>query len=147
MFKKTCLFCLLLSLTILSSSFASDDQNRSVNVTGKWQLSWEARLGTEHGRVQIEQAGLKLNGTFQGRLGSPKVSGSVQGAHITLILNFQEATPFGLVFTGTVDGDKMAGKFEVQGAGDGYDSHGENAHPTDYSWNAVRQPEQSAARP
>jgi autotransporter translocation and assembly factor TamB len=131
---------------MLVPSFASDNSNRPVNVTGKWQLSWEARLGTERGTVQIEQIDSKLTGTFQGRLGSPKVSGSIQGTHVSLTLDFQGATPFSLVFTGTVEGDKMTGRFEVQGVGDGYDSHGENAHPTDYSWTTIRQPDRSSAR-
>ena len=142
----TVLLCLLLSLLMQVPSSASDDPNRPVNVTGKWQLSWEARLGTERGTVQIEQTDSKLTGAYQGRLGSPKVSGNIQGAHVSLTLEFQSATPYSLVFAGTVDGDKMAGKFEVQGVGDGYDSHGENAHPTDYSWTAVRQPDQNSVR-
>lgn len=37
----------------------------------------------------------------------------------------------------------MAGKFEIEGLKDGYDWHGENVRPSNYSWTAVRQPDQS----
>jgi hypothetical protein len=124
---------------MLTSSFAAGGENKLVNVMGKWQLSWEARLGTERGTMLLEQVDSKLTGSFQGHLVSPKISGTIKDKSISLNLDFQGAHPFTLVFTGTVDGDKMAGKFAIQGVTDGYDWHGENARPTNYSWTAVRQ--------
>ena len=115
-------------------------QDKSATVAGKWQISWEARFGTERGTIQFEQADSKLSGSLQARVGSPKVTGVVDGKKVSFELAFQgPPKPFTLVFTGTTDGDKMAGKFEIKGMTDGYDWHGENAHPTSYSWTAVRQ--------
>jgi autotransporter translocation and assembly factor TamB len=127
-------------LVIASSIAATASENRSANVAGKWELSWEARLRTERGTIQLEQIDSKLAGTYEGRLGSPQVSGDVEGQNIILKLEFQGGHPYALVFKGTVAGDRMQGKFDVQGVAAGYDSHEENAHPTDYSWTAVRRP-------
>ncbi|HZW81249.1 MAG TPA: hypothetical protein VFF50_12320 [Candidatus Deferrimicrobiaceae bacterium] len=134
------LYFFLWVLVVASSIAATADEKASANVAGKWELSWEARLGTEHGTVRLEQIDSKLSGTYEGRLGSPKVSGNVAGQNVILKLEFQGAHPFALVFNGNVAGDRMQGKFDVQGVAAGYDSHGENAHPTDYSWTAVREP-------
>lgn len=140
--KKSRLLYFTLPLLMLASTFAGAGDN-SANLAGKWQLSWEARLGTERGTLQMEQVGANLSGSYQGRLGSSKVSGNIEGKHVKLNLDFRSATPFTISFTGTVDGDKMGGKFEIKGADDSYDSHGENARPSDYSWTAIRQPGQT----
>lgn len=141
MVRKIRLVCLCLSVLILASSFASADDNRGENINGKWQLSWEARLGTERCTMQIEQVSSTVTGTYQGRLGSPKLSGRVEGKNVILNLAFRGAHPYVLVFTGSVDGNTMGGNFDVEGVVGGYDSHGENAHPTNYLWTAVRQPD------
>jgi hypothetical protein len=141
--KKIHLLLMCLPFFLLISCFVAVAEDQPANVGGKWQLSWVARMGTERGSLQIEQANSKLTGNYQGRLGSPKVWGNIEGKNIILNLEFQGSHPFTLTFRGTVDGEKMGGKFDVQGVPAGYDSHGENAHPTDYSWTAVRQPRQS----
>ncbi|MGA8273083.1 MAG: hypothetical protein WB919_16090 [Candidatus Sulfotelmatobacter sp.] len=139
--KNRLLYFSLLLLMLASTFLAAGDT--AASLTGKWQLSWEARLGTERGTIQIEQVGTKLSGTYQGRLGSSKAYGNMEGQHINLNIDFGGAAPFTISFTGTVDGDKMGGKFAIKGADDGYDSHGENARPSDYSWKAIRQPNQT----
>jgi autotransporter translocation and assembly factor TamB len=144
MIAKTRSLCFCLLVLTLVSSFGAAADNQTANVAGKWQLSWEARMGTERGILQLEQVSSGLAGSFQGGpLGSPKVSGSLEGKNINLKLGFQGAHSFTLVFSGTVDGDSMSGKFEIQGLTDGYDWHGENVHPTNYSWTAVRQNDQT----
>jgi hypothetical protein len=115
----------------------------STSVSGKWQISWEARMGTEHDILELKQADSKLTGTFQGHLGSPKVSGNVDGSNISLRLEFPGKQPYTLTFTGLIDGNKMSGKFEIEGMPSGYDQHGENARPSNYTWTAVRQPKES----
>jgi hypothetical protein len=121
----------------------SAGQAVSTSVSGKWQISWEARMGTEHDILELKQTEAKLTGNFQGHLGSPKVSGSVDGNNVSLRLEFPGKQPYTLIFTGTIDGDKMSGKFEIEGMPTGYDQHGENARPSNYTWTAVRQPKES----
>jgi hypothetical protein len=122
------------------------------NVTGTWQISWEARIGTQQGVIQFQQTGSALTGTFKGGPGSPAVSGQVRGRDISFTLQFPGSRPFAIDFSGAVTGDAMAGKFNLHGIQDGYDWHGENARPTNYSWTAKRenkldQPAQNAAAP
>src|SRR5208282_2529166 len=90
--------------------------------------------------LHIRQTGNKLTGTFQGRHGSVGISGKSDGKNISFDLPFPGSHPFTLNFQGSVDGDKMAGKFAIQGVEDGYDWHGENARPSNYTWTGVRQP-------
>jgi hypothetical protein len=134
-------FDFALTIFFFACVLAAVAQNKPkpANVTGRWQISWEARIGTEHDAIQLEQIDSKLTGTFQGKLGSPKVSGSVDGKSITLRLDFPGQRPYTLVFTGIIDGDKMSGKFDIQNVVGGYDWHGENVRPSNYTWNAVRE--------
>jgi hypothetical protein len=109
----------------------------SLNVGGKWQLSWQARIGTEKGVLSLQQNGTKLNGSFHSELGSPVVSGTIQDENISFKLQFEGVHPFVIVFTGRVEDNKMNGKFAIDGMMDGYDQHGENVQPTNYSWTAI----------
>ena len=127
--KTTRLLSLLLPLLTLASGFAVAAGNKPVNLTGKWQLSWEARLGTERDTIVLEQAGSKLTGIFQARFGTPKVSGTIEGNNVALSLDFPGTHPYTLIFKGAIDGDKMSGKLEVEGVETGYDPHGENVAP------------------
>jgi hypothetical protein len=133
-----CFFVLM-----LTSGFAAAADKPSTVLSGKWQFSWEARIGTESGTLQLDQADSKLSGSYKGHISAPKVTGTVIGDKVSLSLEFARARPFTIVFTGTVDGDKMAGKFEIEGIKNAYDSHGENVRPSNYSWKAVRISEQS----
>lgn len=131
---------LLLLLTATISLSASDKPSLS----GKWKFSWEARIGTEIGTLQLEQTGTKLTGAYKGHLTTTNVSGTINADNnVNLTFDFRGAHTFTLLFTGKIDGDKMTGKFEIEGLKNGYDSHGENVRPSNYSWNAVRMPAQS----
>jgi hypothetical protein len=135
----------LFHAVILHSAPAA--QRKATNASGKWQISWEARIGTERDTIQLDQLGSKLTGSFQGRLGNPGVSGNVEGNQISLRLDFpakQAYSAYSLVFTGTIDGNKMSGKFEVPGVDRAYDFHGENVRPSNYTWSAIRLVEQQA---
>ena len=80
--KKSRLLRFNLSFLMLTCTLAAFGEGQPAIATGKWQISWEARLGTERGTLQLEQVGSKLTGSFQGRLGSPKISGNIEGKNI-----------------------------------------------------------------
>jgi hypothetical protein len=107
------------------------------DVGGKWQLSWQARIGMEKGTLALQQNGTKLEGRFHSELGSPAVSGTIKGQNISFKLLFNAPHPFAITFTGRVDGNKMNGQFELDGLADGYDQHGENVQTINYSWTAT----------
>jgi hypothetical protein len=131
-------FLLLLQIVCLSAFAQNQPSPRtSTSVDGKWQLSWQARIGLEKGVLTLQQNDAKLGGNFHSELGSPTVSGSIQGQNISFELHFEGKRPFAIAFTGKVDGSKMSGKFAIDGMMDGYDQHGENVQPTNYSWTAT----------
>jgi hypothetical protein len=136
---KLCQLSVGLALFLLAMHLSAASQTKPISVSGRWQISWEARIGTERDTIELEQTESKLTGTFHGKLGSPKVSGNVDGTHVMLRMDFPGAQPYTLLFTGTIEGDKMSGKFEVPGVDRAYDFHGENVRPTNYTWSAVRQ--------
>jgi hypothetical protein len=133
------LLSLFVPVLIVAAWATAAAEDKPVNVSGKWQISWEARIGTEQGVVQFQQTGKALTGTFHGSHGAPKVSGNLEGKDIFFTLAFPGSHPFTIVFSGSVRDDKMAGKFDLQGIEDGYDWHGENARSTNYSWSGIRQ--------
>jgi hypothetical protein len=133
---KMLFFCLC--LLVFTSAFAASADKTTAVLSGKWQFSWEARIGTESGTLLLEQTDSKLSGNYKGHIVAPKVTGTVEGNKVSLSLEFARAQPFTIVYTGTVDGDKMSGKFEIEGIKNAYDSHGENVRPSNYSWKAVR---------
>ncbi len=132
----------LVSLTSVIAAEESSDQ--TANLAGNWQIQWEARIATEKGLVRFQQTGAKLTGVYSGPAGSATVSGTVDGKKVSFTLEFPGKYFYSLVFTGLVEDDKMNGKFAVANMKDGYDSHGENARPTDYSWKAMRSAGQGA---
>jgi hypothetical protein len=151
--KNSLLISRWLLLPILTAAVIAQSQGSRkppVSVSGKWQLSWQARIGEEQGTLLLQQSGTKLSGSFHSELGTPVVSGTMQEENISFKLGFAGDHPFAIVFTGKVDGNRMKGKFALDGMADGYDQHGENVQPTNYSWTASlledragRQPEHS----
>ena len=76
---------------------------------------WEARLdfgskGSATHKIILEQDGDKLVGTHNGEFYSADIAGSVAANTVKFRSNHRvEGTRLSYVFTGTVDGDKMAG--------------------------------------
>jgi len=133
------LLCVLVSLTsVVAAAEKSSGTDQTANLAGNWQLQWEARIATEKGPVRFQQTGAKLTGVYSGPAGTAAVSGTVDGKKVSFTLEFPGKYSYSLVFTGLVEDDKMSGKFAVGNMKDGYDSHGENARTTDYSWKAMR---------
>jgi hypothetical protein len=123
----------------------------SANVSGKWQVSWQGRLGTEQCTLQLQQdSSNKLSGTLQDQRGNSSLSGTIDGKNISFEVQFQGPRPFTTRFTGTLDSDKIEGTSQAIGVGGAgaYLGHaGEVVHP-EYPWTAKRvasQPVQPAA--
>src|SRR3984957_11249318 len=119
--------------------FAQDSQsnNSPPNIGGAWQISWEGRGGSQQATIQIQQDGSKLSGTFQGSQGSTPLNGSVGGDNISFSVQVQGRRTMTLIFTGTIDGDKMSGTFQPQGGGGG--RQGGGGGQGNHSWSGVRQ--------
>jgi hypothetical protein len=133
------LFVLLFGLTswLLAQDVTQGD-SQPANVAGKWQMSWQGRDGAQQATLQLQQDGAKLTGTFDGERGTVPVAGSVNGNNISFSTQTQGRRNFTLVYTGSVDGDKMTGSFQPQGGHDGGGEH-RSGGQHNHSWTAIRQ--------
>jgi hypothetical protein len=150
-------FFFLCSLTVpplgaaqAKNNSSAGDSAKPANVSGKWQVLLEGRLGTEPGVLQLQQDGAKLAGTFQDLHGFSPLSGTVVENQVSFDVQFQGQRPFTIRFTGTVD--KPADANELKGTsqailpdgGKVFLGHaGEVAHP-EHPWTAKRIPNQPA---
>ncbi len=91
-----------------------------VNVAGQWNVSLELGSIVGHPTLDLKQDGEKLTGTYRGRYGAAPLEGAVKenqiGFTVTMNAEGQEVSGY---FSGTVDGDKMSGSVEFEGAGEG----------------------------
>jgi hypothetical protein len=137
--KKWIPAVVLLLIVAVGGLWAQDAQangDHPVNVAGTWQMSWQGRRGNEQGTLKIQQDGSKLSGTFDGPRGSSALSGSVQGNQVTFSVQMNGRRTVTLVYSGTLDGDKMSGAMQRQG---GEGGGGRQGGRQNQSWSATRQ--------
>jgi opacity protein-like surface antigen len=133
------------------SSSSSSSAAKPVDVSGKWQVAWQGRLGTEQCTLQLQQdSSNKLKGTLQDLHGISPLSGTIDGKKVVFDVTIQGSRPFTTQFTGTVDADKIKGTSQainVGGAG-AFLGHGGEVVQPEHPWTAKRvadQPAQSNA--
>ena len=84
-------------------------------IAGTWQMSMETPHGTVKGPFVVQQDGAKVTGTFDAEMfGTVPGTGSVEGNKVSFTLSVPNGPQF--AFSGTVDGSKMSGKTEMDGA-------------------------------
>ena len=89
-------------------------QEKPASVAGKWEMSWEGRLGTQTSTLTLEQNGADLKGTMTGRRGDTPVTGTVKGKNVTLVVKRQtQQGEITVEYKGTVDGDSMKGTLSM----------------------------------
>jgi hypothetical protein len=118
-----------------------------VDASGKWQVSWQARLGSTTGTLQLQQDGSKLKGTFQDLRGVSPLSGTITGKQISFEVQFAGARPYTIHFTGAVNDDKIEGTSQAVNVGGGgaYMGHAGEVQQPEHPWTAKRdatQPKQ-----
>lgn len=92
----------------------------AVDVTGVWDMTLQSQEGTAHPTITLNQAGEKITGIYEGKIGSSKVTGTIQGNDIkfTVSLKFQDVT-YSVSYAGTVSGDSMKGTTRFGNGGTG----------------------------
>jgi hypothetical protein len=136
-------------VAVLSAAAAnSPSGNDALSVSGKWQLSWQARLGTEQATVELEQDGSKLRGTFHDLHHSCPLSGSIEGKTISFEVQFEEARPYTIAFKGIVNGDNISGTSQAQNTGTSkaYLGHGGEIIQPEHPWTATRPTDPATLR-
>ena len=95
---------------------AAAQQPEPAKIGGNWQVSMETPHGTIGGVFHIQQEGSKLSGTceIEGH-GSSAITGTIEGKKVALNISIQ-AVQRSFTFNGTVEGAKMTGSTDPQGA-------------------------------
>jgi len=94
------------------------DMTAKVDVTGVWDMSVETPNGTIENVATLKQEGEKLTGTLASQMGEIAMEGTVVGSEIKWILNIDMGgQQVAIAFAGKVEGEAMAGIFEMGGMG------------------------------
>ena len=89
-------------------------------VEGVWNVVLQLESITGHPVLTLKQDGEKLTGTYEGRYGPTPVQGEIKENKIVFVVAFEvEGSKISGAFRGTVDGNKMSGSVEFEGAGSG----------------------------
>ncbi len=141
---------LLLSLVVCVPAIARDGSTESptASVTGKWLVSWQARLGTEQATIELEQNGSALSGTFHDPHHSCSLSGTIEGKNISFEVPFPGPRPYTIAFKGILDGDKISGTSQAKNMGGtgAYLGHGGEIVQPEHPWSATRQADPPSLR-
>jgi hypothetical protein len=89
-------------------------------VAGDWNVVLELSAIRGQPKITLKQDGEKLTGSYFGRYGEAPLEGTIKETKIqfTVTLN-AEGTQTSGYFSGEVDGDRMSGAVEFEGAGEG----------------------------
>lgn len=105
----------MMALVLFSFMLGGQD----IDVTGDWEMTSQTPRGERTQTIHIEQDGEKLTVTMQGGFrggqegGEITAEGTIQGNKVEW--SFTRSTPrgeFTIKYTGTVDGDTMAGEVD-----------------------------------
>jgi hypothetical protein len=81
---------------------------------GKWEIVINSPLGAQKAQLELKTDGASLTGTQQAAQGSgPLENGKVDGNALSWSAKISSPMPMTLEFTGTVDGDKLAGSVKA----------------------------------
>jgi hypothetical protein len=95
-----------------------DAKPATVDVNGVWDMVVEAPQGPVDVVTTFKQEGEKITGTQASPMGEIGIEGTVVGNEIKWILNLDMGgQQMSIAFAGTVEGETMAGVFEMGGMG------------------------------
>ena len=107
---------IVLAMLLLTSVTAANAQKQA-NVKGTWDMKVESSLGNGTPVFELKHlTETTLEGTYKGRLGESKVSGTVK----LNIIHLEFEISGGLIeYDGTVEGETMKGKIKFSSMGEG----------------------------
>jgi hypothetical protein len=107
------MLAMVFALGAMQSAFAAD-------VTGTWTMTVESPMGTGTPTFTLAQKGEVVTGTYKGQLGEAKVAGTLKGNELSLAYDIDaQGMQLKITYSGTVDGNTMAGKVKYGDQGDG----------------------------
>ena len=91
---------------------------QTVDVTGKWDVTFNTQQGQLPASLTIAKDGDKLTGTLSSQQGDVPISAEVKDKGVTVYAAVQTNNgSLNIVMTGTVDGDTMRGSVDFGGRG------------------------------
>jgi len=106
----------LASVMILGSATAA----WAADVTGTWLMTVETQAGSGNPTFVLKQEGEKVSGTYKGQLGEAPVTGTIKGNELAMSYKVSgQGMELEVKYTGTVDGNKVAGKLSMGEMGEG----------------------------
>jgi hypothetical protein len=95
-----------------------DAKAAQVDVTGSWNITVETPNGAIENVGTLKQEGEKLTGTLASQMGEVALEGTVVANEIKWVLNIDMGgQQVAIAFAGKVEGETMAGIFEMGGMG------------------------------
>jgi hypothetical protein len=88
-----------------------------MTVDGNWNLVVATPLGERHGILSVQTEGTTLKGQMIDSSTAEIFDGTVNGHEICWKVNITEPMPMTLEFTGTINGDELAGSVILGGFG------------------------------
>jgi hypothetical protein len=117
-FALACLVVVSVPAAYAQDAPKPDAKPADVNVTGVWDMSVETPNGTIDNVATLKQEGEKLTGTLSSQMGEIAMEGTVVGNEIKWVLNIDMGgQQVAIAFAGKVEGEAMAGVFELGGMG------------------------------
>lgn len=105
----------LISVLVVALALFAQQKAEPARIAGSWKMSMETPHGTVEGPLQVQQDGSKLTGTYEvEHFGLMPLSGTVEGNKVSLKIEVQGGQVT-IGITGTVDGGKMTGTTELGG--------------------------------
>ncbi len=96
------------ALLLLAGSALAQD------ISGEWEMTTEGRQGPQTSTMKIEQDGEKITVTMEGRMGEMTGEGTIKDNKIEWkVTRETQRGEFTTTYTGTVDGNTMSGKSEM----------------------------------
>jgi hypothetical protein len=91
---------------------------QTVDVTGKWDVTFNTQQGQLPGTMSIVKEGDKLTGTLSSQQGDVPITAEVKDKGVTIYASVQTNNgALQIVMTGTVDGDSINGSVDFGGRG------------------------------
>jgi hypothetical protein len=107
-----------LTVLLLSPRFAAAQAEKPADVTGNWETTVETPGGNFTSTLKLVRNGDQLSGVSVGKDGKETKLNDLKLAGKTVTFTedvTHEGTDYHLVYTGTLDGDTLAGTFETMG--------------------------------
>ena len=102
-------WCLGVFLMVASPALAQE-------ISGRWNVVVELDAGGGAPTFIFEQSGGTLTGAYEGTFDNAEVTGTVDGNQVEFWFDLQGVR---VTYTGTIDGDTMAGTCDYAGVGSG----------------------------